>query len=641
MKMTSFTRKRGQTLQMTEAERERLAAKSTLAIEKAARDDPDNPPLAEEQLRRMAAARFVRRTRERTGLNQAEFASRYGLSLGRLRDYEQGRFVPDVAALAYLQLISENPERARLFVELLPGEPQAALTSEQGMERGIRMQHGLKNARAGRPAAENAGRMETLAGLAEETLAYFEDAVAGAEAELAASKGPTPDSIASLNTFTSRAFQNLAAVSDDARRNLEAVIAQPAIARLEVLNDDGEPETIFITPGGAPHARWGDVRVASYRSPVGRLAALPVGGDLEVQTPNGEKHFELLARARLNPERGTGGWDSHDTVVERLSATPLTVLSLRALLRAPVSDDEALALLHSILQQGNQEQNVFEGLRRSVLHRMGLRERPLLDQFQDEVFRLPLRSQVTLLGPPGSGKTTTLIKRLGLKLDLQALDDDDLAVVDRTYAGRRQHAVNWLMFSPTELLRQYVKEAFNRERVPASDRQIQTWDTFRKETSKYTLGILRSGNSSRGGVLREQLDNLLPNTLEEQTKWFDDFDAWQRGAFWKELEEHVQRIAQVKEPGIGALSARLARIVEVGSVRDGAEPFVEFRALSREVAERAAGLQSDMDRRLASAFAQELQSDRELLTRLVAFLATLGDSADAAEDLDDAEDDDD
>lgn len=42
---------------------------------------------------------------------------------------------------------------------------------------------------------------------------------------------------------------------------------------------------------------------------------------------------------------------------------------------------------------------------------MKLRDQPVLDKFQDEIFRLPLDSRMLLLGPPGTGKTTTLIRR--------------------------------------------------------------------------------------------------------------------------------------------------------------------------------------------------------------------------------------
>lgn len=482
---------------------------------------------------------------------------------------------------------------------------------------------------------------DALTAIADQTLSYFEDAAATAETALATDKAPSLDVLASVNTLTGLAAQTLTGISEETRRNLEAVVARPAIARVEVLNEANEREVIFITPAGAPRGRWGDLRIASYRSPVGRLAAVAVGSEIEVATKASLKSYELVGRAKLNPERSAGVWDSRDTVVEQLSGRPLTIVSLRALLRAPASMDDALADLERIIAKSARANNVYEGLRRKVLERMGLREQPLLDQYQDEIFRLPLDARIAVLGPPGSGKTTTLIKRLGLKLDLQVLEDD-LAVIDRTRAGRRGHATSWLMLSPSELLRQYVKEAFAREQVPASDHQIQVWDVFRRDTARNRLGILRSANSS-GAILKEGLQNLQPATIEDQISWFEDFDTWQKQAFWAELKDHAERVAASEDPEVRTLGTRLTRIVESGLARDIATPFVEFRGLSREVGDRAKALQDEIDRRLRFAFARELQKDAELFNKLGAFLATLQDSHEAehGEDGDGEEEDDD
>lgn len=79
-------------------------------IERAARSDPDNPPLTTEQLERMAAARLARKARMRTGLTQPKFADRFRINLGRLRDLEQGRYNPDKTFVAYLKVIEKDPE---------------------------------------------------------------------------------------------------------------------------------------------------------------------------------------------------------------------------------------------------------------------------------------------------------------------------------------------------------------------------------------------------------------------------------------------------------------------------------------------------------------------------------------------------
>jgi hypothetical protein len=40
---------------------------------------------------------------------------------------------------------------------------------------------------------------------------------------------------------------------------------------------------------------------------------------------------------------------------------------------------------------------IFDGIRRSVLTKMGLRDRPILDRYQDEIFRLPIKGSFYLL----------------------------------------------------------------------------------------------------------------------------------------------------------------------------------------------------------------------------------------------------
>jgi putative transcriptional regulator len=52
----------------------------------------------------------VRAVRARTGLSQAKFAARFGFSLVALRNWEQGRRHPDLAARAFLTVIEREPD---------------------------------------------------------------------------------------------------------------------------------------------------------------------------------------------------------------------------------------------------------------------------------------------------------------------------------------------------------------------------------------------------------------------------------------------------------------------------------------------------------------------------------------------------
>ena len=72
--------------------------------------DPENPPLTEAQLAGMKRVSPAKALRWRLGLSQQEFATRYHIPIGTLRDWEQHRNEPDAPARAYLKVIAADPE---------------------------------------------------------------------------------------------------------------------------------------------------------------------------------------------------------------------------------------------------------------------------------------------------------------------------------------------------------------------------------------------------------------------------------------------------------------------------------------------------------------------------------------------------
>jgi putative transcriptional regulator len=83
---------------------------SAAKVEVAARADPDAQPLSENELKRMKQSPRVKIIRHALGVTQEEFATRYHIPLGTLRDWEQGRAEPDQPARSYLRVIASNPE---------------------------------------------------------------------------------------------------------------------------------------------------------------------------------------------------------------------------------------------------------------------------------------------------------------------------------------------------------------------------------------------------------------------------------------------------------------------------------------------------------------------------------------------------
>ena len=75
----------------------------------AALSDPDARPLAEADFKRMQRTPQAKIIRRALGMSQEEFATRFHIPIGTLRDWEQGRKDPDAAARAYLMVIGRNP----------------------------------------------------------------------------------------------------------------------------------------------------------------------------------------------------------------------------------------------------------------------------------------------------------------------------------------------------------------------------------------------------------------------------------------------------------------------------------------------------------------------------------------------------
>ena len=80
------------------------------AIRTAAAADPDARPMTSTELQKARRVPRTKTLRRALSLTQEEFAERYHIPLGTLRDWEQGRCEPDQPARAYLAVIARDPE---------------------------------------------------------------------------------------------------------------------------------------------------------------------------------------------------------------------------------------------------------------------------------------------------------------------------------------------------------------------------------------------------------------------------------------------------------------------------------------------------------------------------------------------------
>ena len=104
----------------------RFDAMTDAEVHKAAVKDPDARPLTDEEFAHVKRVPRTRTLRRALGLTQEEFALRYRIPLGTLRDWEQGRCVPDQTAKAYLHVIAKDPDGVSRLLKAGPRQRRAA-----------------------------------------------------------------------------------------------------------------------------------------------------------------------------------------------------------------------------------------------------------------------------------------------------------------------------------------------------------------------------------------------------------------------------------------------------------------------------------------------------------------------------------
>lgn len=145
-----------------------------------------------------------------------------------------------------------------------------------------------------------------------------------------------------------------------------------------------------------------------------------------------------------------------------------------------INESRRKILIEQIKEKEQELQKEKNRKRKHIITTAGLRDQPILDPIQETIKTSKIfDEQLIITGGPGTGKTTSLIQRITFltsnyitehKTDLT---NDDLKLI-------LNQEKSWIFFSPTELLREYLRNIMTKEGLKADKQRVLVWDIYRK-----------------------------------------------------------------------------------------------------------------------------------------------------------------
>lgn len=155
--------------------------------------------------------------------------------------------------------------------------------------------------------------------------------------------------------------------------------------------------------------------------------------------------------------------------------------------------DAHLALTH--------QQEELKQITRFIHEQGKLRFNPILDPIQNRIKTNNLYDGQVLVidGGPGTGKTTTMIQRLKYLINLEAIKEDvelEEKAFNLSNPNRNLLEVlvnsnkDWVFFSPSELLKDYLADAMNREGLPNTNSRVHNWERYKTDIIRDVYGLI-------------------------------------------------------------------------------------------------------------------------------------------------------
>ncbi|MDX2246510.1 MAG: hypothetical protein SF052_07035 [Bacteroidia bacterium] len=246
--------------------------------------------------------------------------------------------------------------------------------------------------------------------------------------------------------------------------------------------------------------------------------------------------------------------EAHDVVINLEGHKPTFISVLSDFLanergrKKRIELQEKVALDHTLeaelreleakLKQEEDKRALLKNARSFIRANAELRYQPILDPEQEAVKRGDLFDNTLVIdGGPGTGKTTALIQRLKFLTDRTALvgaEKESASIFEMGYLPKMTESQkqvlfnsnNWVFFSPSQLLKLFLKESMIKEGLSADNTRLLIWSDYSLQLMKaYKFVNIETQNPFK--VLNKFTDqNLLPVSGEELKKILESLDQF-------------------------------------------------------------------------------------------------------------------
>lgn len=361
---------------------------------------------------------------------------------------------------------------------------------------------------------------------------------------------------------------------DREQRRLKFLVQFPALARVLASSEiSGNSIELFVCQVMPPtgdtskyptvsmparaHDRKGRV-AASYQSSMGRLAAGVPGDVIE--------NFYIEEIDKLHPEIIDTDTDKIDSLNTSFQSEDgiVTITSLREYI------EQAQSVLENhdsswLFETESTSSLVQQGTIRLQKNKFGLSV-VIGDRVQDGIFRASLDSRFVITGAPGTGKTTILINRLCNRLSILEKrtewdrEEDRLAFESAKARGMKE---NWIYFVPTELLKEYLKNALDSHGIGRLNAQLKTWDEYSYELAKNHFFFYLPPNKKGTGFIRSHNEPswLKPSTTRNLIGLYEAFEEFRRSSLILQTKNDALLLSQSTDENIKDIGKKILQIV--------------------------------------------------------------------------------